>query len=229
MKGNISEWKAISERLKYWNTEKARKIQSLESQKIVQWLIDLKLSRYQILELGCGSGYLGYLIISAFHESNRTFSYCFTDLLSECLNRARRNLKEYSNLPGIFFEKMDVFTIDKCLKPESQEIIISTGFAAAASYKQAVPKVAKILKPGGILICDFVNHFSLSIFLKEFPRSFRRMRSVRIDAQDPYSKLYHFGRKGIKEYFEKYDLELVKLAHVGWMRNPLLAMFKKLG
>ena len=227
MKGDVSKWRAISKKLKYWDTEKARKIQELESRKIIQWLLELELSKYHILEIGCGNGYLGYLIISALRKHKIPFSYQFTDLLSECLDKAKVNLKELSTLPEIIFNKLDVFSIDKSLGAESQEIIISTGFSSAATYKDAVPKVAKVLKPKGILICDFVNNLSLPIFLKGWQRSIQRMRLVGTNAQDSDSKYYHFGKRGIKEYFELYNLELIKLISIGWMKNPLLAMFRK--
>jgi len=227
MKGDVSKWENVSKREQYWNIGRARKIQELESQKIIQWLIDLKLSKYQILEVGCGNGYLGYLIISALRERSFPVSYQFTDLVEECLKRTEKRLRKLSDGQGISFKKLDVFLIDKALGSESQEIIISTGFVAAATYKQAVPKVAKVLKPKGILICDFVNHFSLPIFFENWQRSIQGMRSAKANAKNPDSKNYHFGKKGIKEYFGAFGLELVKMTTIDWRRNPLLTMFRK--
>jgi len=227
MKGNISKWKAISRKLKYWDSGKARKIQELESRKVIQWLIELKLSEYHILEIGCGNGYLGFLIISALRKHKLAVTYQFTDLVEECLKRTEKRLGKLSDKQGVSLEKLDVYSIDKVLKPESQEIIISTGFAAAATYKQAVPRVAKVLKSKGILICDFVNHLSLPVFMMNFRNSIQRMRLVKSDYSDADPDLYHFGKKGIKEYYNSHGLELARMTTIGWMRNPLLVMFRK--
>ena len=229
MRGDISKWRAISKKFKYWDTEKARKIQRRESQKIIQWLLDLRLSKYQILEVGCGNGYLGSLIISVLHKHKLVVTYQFTDLVEECLKKTEKQLGKLLNRRGISIKKLDVYLIDKILGPESQEIIISTGFAAAATYKQAVPRVAKALKPEGILICDFVNHLSLPIFMMNFWKFIHRIKVVKNGISASCSNSYHFGKAGIREYYSLHDLELKKISTIGWMKNPLLAMFQKKG
>lgn len=109
----------------------------------------------------------------------------------------------------------------------SQDIIISTGYAAATTYKNAVPIAAASLKPRGILICDFINQLSLPVFIQNIPKSLKMMYSIKQHLRDPESKYYHFGKTGIEEYFSIHGLRLVKMEYIGLKRNPIVAMFQK--
>lgn len=227
MKANIKKWKGISKRYQFWDSKKARKTQRLESEIIIKWLKNKGCSSYSILEIGCGNGYLGKQIISYFLKSMVNFKYNFTDIIPENLEKTKENLDYLKTNKGVKLSILDVFLIDKVLAKDSQDIIISTGFTAAATYKQAVPKVAKVLKPGGVLICDFINHFSLPVFLSEFPKILTRLVCLKNNALDPLSKRYHLGKFGIKEYFGLYNLNLEVIKPIGWGKNPLIAMFIK--
>ena len=112
------------------------------------------------MEIGCGNGLLGKLIIKDLVKQKKDFSYCFTDLVTDCLKKTEKNVGKFSKLVQVSFKQLDVYQADKQLGKETQQVIISTGFAAAATYKQAVPKVTKTLRKRGVLIADFINHFS---------------------------------------------------------------------
>lgn len=227
MQGDLSKWLKIGQELNYWDSQKAKAIQQKEAEIISHWLKGLNLPSLDILEVGCGNGFLGKLIIQDLIKQKKKFSYCFTDLIPECLNKTKVTLGRFGKLPQVSCEQLDVYQIDKKLEKESQQIIISTGFAAAATYKQAVPKVARVLQRGGILICDFVNHFSPAVWLPQPLSVVKLLLKFRKESQDPAGKRYHIGRIGIKECFKKFGLTIGDMTSVGWRRNPLLVLFTK--
>ncbi|MFA6527988.1 MAG: methyltransferase domain-containing protein [Candidatus Gracilibacteria bacterium] len=223
----MQDWGKISEQNDHWNSNKAKKIQEKESQVIIKWLKDLNLLNYNILEVGCGNGYVGLKISDYFLKEGIKFEYYLTDLIPNCLEKAKENFADLTSRGSVKFGILDVYKIDKILGAQTQEIIISTGFASAATYKDAVPVVSRSLKKGGVLICDFINNFSPVLFLSNIPRSISRIINNKKYAKDVNSKYYHFGKIGIKEYFRKYDLELVDMKYIGVLKNPIVAIFKK--
>ena len=221
MKGDIKKWQLTLQRDKIWDTPHHRKIQKSEAAVILKWLIDLDLAKYEILEIGCGNGYVAKIIIDEFQRNNIEFTYQLTDLLPECIDRAKEELATIKHGNNISFSTLDAYALDKSYPENSQSIVISTGFASAASYKDVVPLVSKILKPDGILICDFVNHFSPVIFLSKFHLLLKYF------AKSKLSKHYHFGKLGIQKYFGANNLNLKKTKTVSVVRNPLICMFNK--
>lgn len=221
------QWETISKQNSYWDSEKAKKIQKTESRIIIKWLKDLKLPRYDILEIGCGNGYVGREIADWLLSEGLEFTYHLTDLLPTCLEKTKENFSDFAARDKIKYSLLDIYEADKILGEKSQKIIISTGFASAASYKNAIPITSKLIENGGILISDFINHFSPLVFLLNGKKSFTRLVNLKKHMNDPNSKYYHFGRKGIKEYFGSHGLDLIKMKTVGLRRNPLIAMFRK--
>jgi len=223
----MQDWGKISEQNSHWNSNKARKIQEKEARIIIKWLRDLKLLNYNILEVGCGNGYVGLKISDYFLKEKIEFKYYLTDLIPNCIEKTKENFANLKAHEPVRFGVLDVYKMDKTLGPKTQEIIISTGFASAATYKNAVPIVSNSLKKGGVLICDFVNNFSPILFLSNIPRSISRIINNKKYAKDVNSKYYHFGKIGIKEYFQKYDLKLIDMKYIGVLKNPIVAIFKK--
>ena len=227
MQNEQQKWEKASRENNYWDSAKARKIQKAESKIIIKFLKKLKLQKYNILEIGCGNGYVGHEIIKWLLKENLDFTYHFTDLLPSCLEKTKKNLLDLNIADKIKYSTLDVYKADKIFGSHTQDIVVSTGFASAASYKNAIPIVSKILKPNGILISDFINHLSPWVFLPNIGKFKSRLFSCKKHAKDPNSKYYHFGRLGLKEYFENHDLQLLKIKTVRPQRNPLIAMFKK--
>src|SRR3990167_6098884 len=103
MQGNESKWRKISQELGFWDTSKARSIQERQAEIIIQWLKELNLPAYDILEVGCGNGYLATLIVRQFKRKKIPFSYQLTDLLPECLEKSKLTLGELAQLPEVTF------------------------------------------------------------------------------------------------------------------------------
>ena len=80
MKGDVAKWQLTLQRDKIWDTPHHRKIKS-EAKIILKWLLDLDLAKYEILEIGCGNGYVAKIIIDEFQRNNIEFTYQLTDLL----------------------------------------------------------------------------------------------------------------------------------------------------
>lgn len=224
---DIEKWKQAFKDYAGFDSDKSRQVQQMESQIIIKWLGDLKLPRYDILEVGCGNGYLGFLISSWLLENERDFLYHFTDLLPEAIELTRKVASAFPKPASLKFNILDVYKLEETLGRESQDIIISTGYAAAATYKNAVPIVANSLKLQGILICDFINQLSLPVFMQNIPKSLKMRYSIKQHLRDPESKYYQFGKTGIAEYFDMHGLRLMKMEYVGLKRNPIIAMFQK--
>jgi len=222
---NYQKWQKQTEIHQIWDNPKARKIQHLEALQIIQWLKQRQLNSGTFLEIGCGNGLVGKLIVDYLQRSKLDFSYEFTDLITACLSKAKQQFG--SKLPDqARFTQLDVYKLDEYLPTFSQDVVISTGFASAATYKQAVPGVARVIKPGGILIADFINHFSLPVILTNSYGVIQVFRKYRQTS----SKYYHCGIIGIKDYFNLFGLHLQVIKGIGWLNNPLLvlAIFRKL-
>ncbi len=218
MKNDIQKWRTLFESYNAWDDKRARRVQGIESKVILRWLLDLKLPKYEILEVGCGNGYMGSLISSYFLKHNIDFKYHFTDLLPECIETTKKNLSSFPNQSLLRFSVLDVLKIDEVLGVGSQKIILSTGYASAATYKDAVPVVARSLGHKGILICDFVNHLSPIVFWIN-PR--RRIKYF-LDAIK--------GKNAFKEQkkvFVMNNLHFIKSKIIRFRRNPIVAMFQK--
>ena len=220
--GDPHKWREFFHRDEKWDTKTSRKIHIKEAAQILKWLLALDLPKYNILEIGCGNGNIAKIVIDELERRGLDFTYHLTDLVPECLEFTKKRLQNVKDPKKLKFSILDVYQAAKTLGKESQSIIISTGHEAAATYKDAVPEVAKILKKDGVLICDFINHKSISLFLRRFPTFFLRLIKV-----IPL-KSYHFGKTGIKEYFAKHDLQMLGLKNLGLWSMPLLGMFKKL-
>jgi predicted O-methyltransferase YrrM len=221
--GDASKWKKQFDDFKAWDTPRQRSVQEREARVIVSWLVGLKAPRYDILEIGCGNGLVGKRIIEGLIAAGADFSYCFSDLLPQCLETSRLTLGEAARDPRISFITLDVYEADAVLKKGSQQIIISTGFASAATYRAAVPVVAALLREGGMLIADFVNILSPVVF---FARPIELTKQLIATVRGSGSA-YHMGHIGIKKFFAQHGLSLVACRSLRLRRNPIMCMFTK--
>lgn len=224
MEGNKQKWATSFERFEGWNTPWQRRVQEQEARLILSFLLGLQLPRYDILEIGCGNGYLGSIIAHTLLEKSVPFSYHFSDLIDECVGQARKEMQAFPHQNLLKFSVLDAYNADKGPRQGSQSIIISTGFASAATYRDVVPVVASALKPDGVLVADFVNHLSPLVFLSRPLHSFRLLRGLLLKKEHGD---YHFGILGIRKYFSNNGLLLERCATIRWRRNPLLCMFRK--
>lgn len=225
MQGDISKWRDAFDRFGSWDTDRQRKVQEREARVILAWLLDLKRDRYDIFEVGCGNGRVGEYIAQGLLDREIDFSYCFSDLLPESVERARSNLARFAAPQKLSFRVLDIFEAETVLGKASRQIIVSTGFVSAATQRSAIPIVASVLRDGGILIADFINHFSPVILfsrpLASFVGIWRHIKRT--------GKSYHLGIFGIKQAFEAAGLILERSKAIRLRRNPIICMFRKTG
>lgn len=225
MQGDILKWRDAFDRFGSWDTRRQRKVQEREAKVILGWLLDLKRDRYDILEVGCGNGRVGEYIVQNLLDRKIDFSYCFSDLLPESVERARSNLARFPEPDNLSFRTLDIFEAEMALGKGSQYIIISTGFVSAATQRLAIPVVASLLERNGVLIGDFINHFSPAVFLSRPLSSivgiWKYIKGT--------GKSYHLGIFGIREAFGAQGLKLERSKAIRLRRNPIICMFKKAG
>jgi len=227
--GETTKWREMTRKFSHWDTPHQRAVQTAEASLVATWLLEHNLSHYDILEIGCGNGQFGATIVEKLKQAQTSYNYHFTDFLPECIEYTKSKTQSQLSDSQLQYSVLDVYNIDQSLPPASQSIILSTGFASAATYKDAVPKVASVLKQDGLLICDFVNHSSpiklLAHPIKSFRRFFKLQSSLKVN-QTP-AGIYHFGAFGLREFFDAHGLTLTKQTTIGWQRNPLICEFKK--
>ena len=107
-----------------------------------------------MLDVGCGFGEVDILF------SKRTnFRIIGCDISKVCVDRARDNVKLAGLTGKIKIEEGDVYSLTY---PSNYfDVVTSFGYASAATYKGAQAEVSRVLKPGGFLVCDFINYLSL--------------------------------------------------------------------
>ena len=217
----IKKWVSEFRVRNNWDSAKQRKVQEKEAKYIYNFFKKIALPNKNILEIGSGNGYLGAYLIELFSK-NEKIKYTFSDLIPECVELCKKNTVLLKN-DNIFYKVLDVYNPGNI---SGYNIIISTGYASAATYKEAVPILAKNIQSGAYLICDFVNHFSIFVF---FQHPYNRLKQfIKYLLKKSDKKNYHFGKLGIKNYFGVYDLKLVKINSLRFRRNPFIAVFKKI-
>lgn len=162
-----------------------------------QYTIDLLGERRSgvLLDIGCGFGEIDVLL-----AQNTNFEIIGCDVSKKCVSIARKNAELSGMERRIKIEEGDVY---KLVYPDNYfDVIVSFGYVSAATYKGAQSEVARVLKPGGLLICDFIN--SLSIYkITNLPRRWRKLINEE-------GKHYNTATlQGISEYFSRYNLQLV--------------------
>lgn len=222
-RGDVYKWRDAFAHFDAWDTPRQRKVQEQEARVITRWLIDLRLPRYDILEIGSGNGRVGKTVSKELLERGVDFSYCFSDLLPECVEKSRDTMKDFTEPHRLSFMVLDATEANRVLGERSQTIIISTGFVSAATSKHTLPSIAKTLKNDGVLIVDFINHFSPLVFLSQPIRSLQRAWNYTRNK----GKSYHLGSFGIKEFFVAHGLLRVRHRAIRLRMNPLLYMFRK--
>jgi ubiquinone/menaquinone biosynthesis C-methylase UbiE len=91
----------------------------------------------------------------------------------------------------------------------SFDAVVSFGYASAASYDGVEYEVARVLKPGGIAVVDFVSP-SFYRWVAAPCATARWLRRYRDSSQAQY----HFGRLGLARHFGPAGLSLDRVAYV---------------
>lgn len=149
----------------------------------------------RLLDVGCGFGEIDALLAQ---KTDLEIICC--DISDRCIERARENARNANVALRVKVERGDVY---KLHYPDNEfDIVTSFGYSSAATYRGAQEEIARVLKPNGFLICDFINALSMYKFIGAI-RKLRRMEKGN-------AKEYNFiTTKGIQEYFRGYNFTFV--------------------
>ncbi|KAB2576007.1 Phthiocerol synthesis polyketide synthase type I PpsA [Lasiodiplodia theobromae] len=106
----------------------------------------------QVLEIGAGTGGTASFVLPALRDLGVRVRYCFTDLSSSLLARARKNFSRY---PFIEYRMLDVERPcePQGFAPETFDIVLATNVLHATADLDAVmANVRELMLPGGRLI-----------------------------------------------------------------------------
>jgi ubiquinone/menaquinone biosynthesis C-methylase UbiE len=146
----------------------------------------------RILDAGCGFGEIDVLL-----AQNSDFEIVGFDLSKVAVQAARKHVKEAGLESRIKIEEGDIFNLK--YPDQSFDIVISFGYISAATYPGVQKDMARVLKPGGLLICDFINCLSAYKFFNTIKRMVGKKESS-----------YYFSLKGIRQEFKKAGLNFKK-------------------
>lgn len=148
-----------------------------------------------LLDIGCGFGEIDVLL------AQRTdFNIIACDISETCVNQARADAKTLGLESRILYELADVYKLP--YQNEQFDVVVSFGYTSAATYKGAQSEAARVLKRGGLFICDFVHPMSLYKIV-HLPRRLNKfIRS--------HGKYYNIlTAKAIKDYYSAYGLDFM--------------------
>ncbi|MCC7372951.1 MAG: class I SAM-dependent methyltransferase [Chloroflexi bacterium] len=157
--------------------------------------------RLRVLDLGCGHGDLTPLLLN---ESR--LEIVAVDLSAAALGQFRA--RQAGRLPDrLRLTRASVYELP--FADAAFDVVVSFGYASAASYAGAESEVARVLRPGGLAIIDFVS-----------PSLYRWVAAPRATARwlqryrDPSQEQYHFGRLGLREHFAPARLHLEAVSYL---------------
>jgi SAM-dependent methyltransferase len=143
-----------------------------------------------LLDIGCGFGEIDILL-----AKKTNFKITGIDISKNALNIFNEKILKKELTNKINIEEGDVYNLKY---PDNYfDIILSFGYVSAATYNDVQKEVYRVLKPGGILICDFINELSFYKFLNTLKRTLKGKRIP-----------YFINSSGIRNEFEKNNLIL---------------------
>lgn len=142
----------------------------------------------RILDIGCGFGEIDILL-----AKNTDFQITGCDISEVAVGVAKENVRRANLENRINIEEKDVYNLE--YPNEYFDVVLSFGYVSAATYLQAQKEVARVLKPGGVLICDFINCLSFYKFFNTFKRILNKQEIP-----------YYVSLAGIRREFKKADL-----------------------
>lgn len=144
--------------------------------------------RLRVLDLGCGHGDLTPLLLA-----EPGLQLVGLDLSAAALGQFRARLG--GHLPEhLALARASVYELP--FRDDAFDVVVSFGYASAASYDGAEWELARVLRPGGVAIVDFANP-SLYRWLAAPRATWRWLTRFR----DPAQAQYHFGRFGLARHF----------------------------
>jgi SAM-dependent methyltransferase len=157
--------------------------------------------RLRVLDLGCGPGDLTPLLLT-----EPRLEVVGLDLSAAALAQFQARLG--GNLPTrLSLTRASVYELP--FPDGAFDVVVSFGYASAASYEGAEREVARVLRPGGVAVVDYVSP-SLYRWLAAPQATWRWLQRYR----DPAESQYHFGRLGLQEHFGPAGLRLEAVRYV---------------
>jgi SAM-dependent methyltransferase len=144
------------------------------------------------LDIGCGFGEIDVLL-----AQNTGFQIIGCDISEIAVSIAKENVRKANLENRINIEENDVYGLKY---PDNYfDVVFSFGYVSAATYPEVQKEVARVLKPGGVLICDFINCLSFYKILGTLRRVVKKQEMP-----------YYISSAGIRREFKKAGLILQK-------------------
>ena len=161
--------------------------------------------RLRVLDLGCGHGDLTPLLLLR----DSRLEIVAMDLSAAALGQFRARLDGPPSLADDRLALTRASVYELPFADETFDVVVSFGYASAASYEGAEWEVARVLRPGGVAIVDFAKP-SLYHWLAAPGPTWRWLQRYR----DPAEAQYHFGWRGLRAHFEPAGLHLERVRYV---------------
>jgi 2-polyprenyl-3-methyl-5-hydroxy-6-metoxy-1,4-benzoquinol methylase len=201
---------ALREQRRFWNDWNAKhrvgnwkvpQVNGRQARMVTEWLAALGRSNLDILEVGCGSGWLCEQLLGFGQITG-------TDLADEVLPRKGSLPGGVTYVAGNFFELQ--------LRESAFDVVISLETLAHVDDQEAfVEKTFGLLRPGGYLMLATQNRFTLERWSKVVPRAPGQIRKW-VDAKTLRSLLearyevvkltsiFPVGDRGIMRFINSY-------------------------
>jgi ubiquinone/menaquinone biosynthesis C-methylase UbiE len=170
---------------KTWYNKDKSAVYHLTGELILNWLEKEDVNN--LLDIGCGYG-----ILTRFLSKKSDLNITAIDYDKSALIKSKEVLEDTS----VKVENQNVLNMD--YEDNSFDVAISTGYTSAATLPGAIKEVKRVVKPGGIIILDYLRFYNLYyLFSGNLFQRFRRYTSEK----DPDQ--YYFGKLGLRKYLEK--------------------------
>lgn len=157
-----------------------------------------------MLDLGCGDGRLTNILTEALESTGVAVEVVGCDLSSTALSRAKSQC-----IPGcLTFARAAATQLP--FEDGTFDGVVSFGYASVASYYTPTiqNELFRVIKYGGWLAVDFVNHLSVWYLLLR-PHWVARWMTRRLGFVKPE---YYFSTFGVKNYFRRFGFKLLHVA-----------------